>query len=161
MSKSKKNEDRFVKKPIYPGGLTAMRKLIAAEMKYPAAAIQEKVEGSVYVRYGIDYKGHVSEVKVLQGLGHGCDEEAIRLVKLFKFQVPKLPRKVKVGFHKKLRIHFKLPKQKKPSKTTAKQKAKTARNSANQTFRYSVIPNNTKQKAPTEKKSGYSYTITY
>jgi len=152
MSKSKKDE-HFVKKPIYPGGLTAMRKLIAAELKYPAEALKEKIEGSVYVRYGIDYNGRVSEVKVLQGLGHDCDEEAIRVVKLLKFEVPKTPRRVKVGFHKKIRIHFKLPKQ--TTKPVPKKKSPAP------AFQYSVVPNNPKTEAPTEKKTSYSYTIKY
>ena len=107
-----KKDDHFIKKPIYPGGLKAMRQLIKSNLKYPKDALTQKVEGSVYLRYGIDHTGKVSEVKILQSLGHGCDEEAERIVKLFLFEVPKIPRKLKVAFHKNIRIHFKLPKEK-------------------------------------------------
>ena len=47
---------------------------------------------------------------VISGLGHGCDEEALRLAKLLRFEVPKSGRKVRVVFHKDLHIHFRLPK---------------------------------------------------
>jgi len=89
-----------------------MRQLIRKELKMPAEALKEKIEGSVYIRYGIDYNGMVSEVKILQSLGYGCDEEAERVVRLFKFKVPKIPRKLRVAFNKTIRIHFKLPKKK-------------------------------------------------
>ena len=42
-------------------------------------------------------------------LGYGCDEEAVRITKLLKYKVPKTY-KLKVGFKKKLNIHFKLKK---------------------------------------------------
>ena len=45
---------------------------------------------------------------MLQGLGHGCDEEACRVVRLLKFDVPK-NRNLKVTFHQKLRVQFKKP----------------------------------------------------
>src|SRR5690606_180895 len=83
---------------------------ILQNLKYPPAALEEKVEGTVFLRYDIDFKGNVVDVKVLSGIGHGCDEEAVRLVRLLKFEVPKV-HKVKVLFHKNIQIHFKMPKQ--------------------------------------------------
>lgn len=149
MHKQRK-DDHFVKKPIYPGGLKAMRQLIKDNLRYPAAALAEKVEGRVYLRYGIDYQGNVSEVKILQSLGHGCDEEAIRIVKLFKFKVPKVPRKMKVAFHKTLRINFKLPK-KKAAPEPAKQDTTT--------YSYTITTKKLEPKAPSTSNSSYTYTI--
>lgn len=148
-----KKDDHFIKKPIFPGGLKAMRQLIKANLKYPKTALANKVEGSVYVKYGIDHIGKVSEVKVLQSLGHGCDEEAVRVVKLFKFQVPKIPRKLKVAFHKNIRIHFKLPREK-PAPKPKKQHTSSAIN-------YTITTNKPKEKAPSTTKTSYTYTIKY
>jgi len=104
-------EKRMVKKPFYPGGHEAMNKFIADNIQYPKEAIDNKVEGVCIVQYDIDVKGNVLNPKVLSGVGHGCDEEAIRLVKLLKFEVPKQIYKLKVTFHKTTHIRFKLNKQ--------------------------------------------------
>ena len=84
-------------------------------MKYPKEAIENKIEGRVHVKYSVDHKGKVIKAKVVSGLGYGCDEEALRLVKLLKFKVDKV-RKMRVIFNKSIQIHFKIP-QKKPTKT--------------------------------------------
>lgn len=110
--KKPRKEDSFLKQPYYEGGDVALKKFIGENLKYPASALDHKIEGSVPITLDINFQGEVSEVKTISSLGHGCEEEAIRLGKLLKFKVPKLPRNVKVVFHKKLTIHFHLPKQK-------------------------------------------------
>ena len=107
MRKEKKSK-HFLQKPVFPGGLSAIKKFIAENLKYPKEAQKKQIEGAVYLRYEIDYKGMVNDVKIISSLGYGCDEEATRLVKLFRFEVPKT-RGLKVGYHKNIRIHFKLP----------------------------------------------------
>lgn len=109
MSKKQRKDDSFIKKPIYPGGQKAINALISSNIKYPPRALENKIEGTVQLRYDIDHKGNVVGSKVISSLGHGCDEEAQRLVKLLKFKIPKNPRKLKIIFHKTIRIHFKLP----------------------------------------------------
>ena len=79
MQKERKDK-HFIKKPIYPGGIKEMRALIGRELKYPSEALESKIEGTVYLRYNIDHKGNVTSSKVLSSLGHGCDEEAQRIV---------------------------------------------------------------------------------
>ena len=108
MKKAKKDKN-FIKKPIYPGGNKALKEFIKKELKYPAEALKNKIEGVVPVRYTINKKGKVVDTQVLLHLGHGCDEEAERIIRLLKFHVPK-NRNIKVHFHKKLNIRFKLPK---------------------------------------------------
>jgi TonB family protein len=110
MHKERKDKN-FIKKPIYEGGPRAMKAFIAKNLTYPDEALQHKIEGTVVVHYDIDHQGKVTDAKVLSGLGYGCDEEAIRLVKLLTFTVPK-NRGVKVLFHKNMQIHFRLPKAK-------------------------------------------------
>ncbi len=101
----------FLQKPIYPGGQAAISEFVAANMRYPEDAIKAGVQGTVNLRYDIDHKGNVVAAKVLLGIGHGCDEEAIRLVKLLKFSIGK-NRGVRAVFHNNINIHFKLNKTK-------------------------------------------------
>ncbi len=114
MKKGRKDH-QFIKKPYYEGGMAAMKAFIKKELSYPKAALEKKIEGTVYIRYIINYKGTVVDSKIVSGIGHGCEEEAIRLVKLLEFKVPR-NRNLKAVFHKSLQIHFKLP------KSTPKQK---------------------------------------
>jgi protein TonB len=103
-------DKNFIKQPWYEGGPKALKKYVSEQMRYPAEALAQKVEGTVSVRFDIDHKGDVIDVKIIgHGLGHGCDEEAIRLVKSMKFQVD-VPRGLRVIHHKTMQIHFKLPK---------------------------------------------------
>jgi len=148
MKKERKNK-HFIKKPVYDGGLKAMRAFISQNKKYPKEALENKVEGTVYIKYSIDHKGKVIDVKVIKSLGHGCDEEAIRVVKLLKFQVPK-NRGVRVKFNKNIQIHFRLPKQKTPP-----QKPKTQSTQ----YAYSITPTKKKEEKPTKKKDGGGYSI--
>lgn len=107
--KKEKRDKNFIHKPIYPGGNEAFKTFIRNNLKYPKEAFLKKIEGVVRIRYHINYEGKVTDTQVLTGLGYGCDEEAVRLVKMLKFEVPK-HRGVKVAFHKTTNIHFKLPK---------------------------------------------------
>jgi protein TonB len=106
-------KERFVKMPIYEGGQKALNKFVAENLRYPADAQKGKIEGTVQVFYIINNKGDVIDAKVTSSLGHGCDEEALRLVKLLKYTIPR-NHKLKATFNKKINIHFKLSKQVEP-----------------------------------------------
>ncbi len=104
-------DKHFIKKPVYKGGPKALKKFIGENLRYPKEALENKVEGTVYLNYDINYKGEVTDARVIKSVGHGCDEEAVRVVKLLKYEVPK-NRGVRVVFHKNIQIHFRLPKEK-------------------------------------------------
>ncbi|MFT4661195.1 MAG: TonB family protein [Patiriisocius sp.] len=104
--------DKLPKKPVYPGGRKALALFIKENLAYPSEALKNKVEGLVIVRIDIDGKGSVARTRLKKKLGHGCDEEAIRIVRMLKFFVTKR-RKTRVTYHKKIKIHFTLPKPKK------------------------------------------------
>ena len=160
MARGERKDKHFLKQPIYKGGKAAMDRLLKQTMIYPEQAIKNKIEGSVYLKYTIDHKGKVAEAKVLSSLGHGCDEEAVRLVKMFTFQIPKIPYKTKVTFHKNIRIHFKLPKVAPQKK--APQKQVPAKQSVQYTISTTkVIAKKSTAKEASTKKSGYSYTISW
>jgi periplasmic protein TonB len=72
--------------PEYPGGEGALLKEIASKIKYPAIARENNIEGTVYMSFVVNKEGVVTNVKVLRGIGGGCDEEATRVIKsLSKF----------------------------------------------------------------------------
>lgn len=107
MKKERKDKD-FIKSAYYEGGKAALQAFVKKELRYPAEALKAKVEGTVSVRYTVDYKGHVIEAGIISGLGHGCDEEAIRIVRSLQFKVPN-DGKIKSKYTLKLHIHFRLP----------------------------------------------------
>jgi TonB family protein len=70
------------KMPSYPGGDDARVQFMVGNIKYPETAVKNKVMGTVYVTFVIKADGSISDVKVLRGIGSGCDEEAVRVIKL-------------------------------------------------------------------------------
>ncbi len=69
------------KQPEYPGGADAMFSYLGKTIKYPQAAKEAGVKGKVYVSFVIERNGSISNIKVLRGIGSGCDEEGIKAVK--------------------------------------------------------------------------------
>ncbi|MFK7810147.1 MAG: energy transducer TonB [Saprospiraceae bacterium] len=149
MSKERKAK-HFLKKPQYKGGTAAIKQFIADNIKYPKSALSAKLEGNVQLRYDINHKGIVTGAKVISGIGHGCDEEAIRLVKLLKFEIGK-NRGVRAVFHKTIRIHFRLPKEK---------KKQVPENSNSFQYNYTSSSSSSENKGqPNSKSKNYSYTV--
>lgn len=107
--KRDRKEKKFIKSPAFKGGMKALRAFVAKNMRYPKDALKNKIEGTVHLRYSIDRTGKTFNIKVVKGIGNGCNEEAQRIVGLFKFEMPK-NRAGKLIFHKTLQIHFRLPK---------------------------------------------------
>lgn len=66
----------------YPGGMTEFDKFIAKNLIYPEKAKAKKLQGSVTLEFVVEKDGSISEIKVLSSLGEGCDEEAVRLLKM-------------------------------------------------------------------------------
>lgn len=67
--------------PEFPGGSQGLLQYLATKIRYPDMARENRVEGLVVVQFIIDEKGKISNVIVLRGIGGGCDEEAIRVIK--------------------------------------------------------------------------------
>jgi len=68
--------------PSYPGGENARMLFLRNNIKYPRLALQNKIQGKVYISFIVEKNGSLSNIKVLQGIGAGCDEEALRVVNL-------------------------------------------------------------------------------
>lgn len=67
--------------PEFVGGIDSLYRYLAENIHYPEQAKEEGIQGRVYVRFVIEADGSVADVEVLRGIGGGCDEEALRVVK--------------------------------------------------------------------------------
>lgn len=145
MRKEIKKTD-ILKRPEYPGGQKAMKAFNRDNLQYPPKALEQKTEGVVHIRYAIDHKGQVVDVQVIRHLGHGCDEEAVRLVRLLRFNVGRT-RGVRVLFHKTIQIHFRLP----PARDIAPQ--------ATMQVSYTLTPAKPKPSVPKDTRSVIIFTL--
>lgn len=62
------------------GGMPAFYKYLVDNMRYPALARRNNIEGKVLVQFVVGKDGAISDVKVLKGIGAGCDQEAVRVM---------------------------------------------------------------------------------
>lgn len=154
MKKEKKGKD-FIKAAYYEGGRTALDAYVKKELRYPEEALKAKIEGTVTIRYTVDYKGKVIDAHVVSGLGHGCDEEAIRVVRSLTFKVPE-DGKIKSKFSQKVNIHFRLPGSPKVHTPTKKVNAVPAQ----MQIQYTVTQSQPSQKSsPPAKSSSYQISL--
>ncbi len=63
------------------GGLKAFYDYIKSNLKYPEEARDKNIQGRVHVTFVVEPDGSLTNIQVTKGLGGGCDEEAIRLIK--------------------------------------------------------------------------------
>jgi len=89
--------------PEFPGGTKKLFQYLGKNIKYPAMAKDAGIKGKVYVTFVVDKDGSIADVKVLRGIGGGCDEEALRVVK----SMPKWSPGKQRG--KPVRVQYNLP----------------------------------------------------
>lgn len=73
-------------KPEPTGGMDAFYKFVGKNLKYPKRAQHTNTQGKVFIEFVIDKNGQVTDMKVVKGIGSGCDEEAMRVLALTKWQ---------------------------------------------------------------------------
>jgi protein TonB len=89
--------------PGFPGGDEARIKFLQNNIKYPQMARESNIQGTVYVTFVVERDGRVTDVRVLRGIGGGCDEEAIRVIKAMPKWNPGKQR------GKPVRVQFNMP----------------------------------------------------
>ena len=94
--------------PNPPGGMSGWNKYLSDNLKYPTQARRMGVEGSVILVFVINTDGSIQDVEVLRGIGGGCDEEAIKIVKNAPKWEPGKQRGRPVRTRMRLPIKFKL-----------------------------------------------------
>ncbi len=66
--------------PSFPGGLEALYEFLGSEIQYPDLAKDAGVQGRVYVGFIVGKDGELRDIKILRGIGAGCDKEALRVL---------------------------------------------------------------------------------
>ena len=94
--------------PEFPGGEEAIREFVAKNIQYPQKAIDAGAYGRVFVGFVIEPDGSVSNVTLLRGIGFGCDEEAMRVVKMMPKWKPGMQKGEAVRVSYMIPINFKL-----------------------------------------------------
>ncbi|MBC7914859.1 MAG: TonB family protein [Pyrinomonadaceae bacterium] len=69
------------KNPEFPGGMAAFVKYLQKNLRYPDQARDAGMGGKVFLSFIVERDGRLTDVKVLKGIGYGCDEEATRVLK--------------------------------------------------------------------------------
>ncbi len=142
----KQHKKTFLRIPTFPGGKDSYLQFIKENIVYPELALNNKVEGYVYIVYTVDNIGEIIDVEVTKGIGFGCDEEAVRVIRMMKYE-PARNRGVKMKAEMKTRIHFKLPETINPGNqagiqlnytSTAQQKSNSPEPKPQAVYNYSI-----------------------
>jgi len=91
------------------GGRKAYKNYLVTNMHYPQLAIENKIEGKVTIHFTVEPSGVLNDFKVVKGIGYGCDEEVLRLVKDGPKWTPSKANDVPVRGKVKVRLRFRLP----------------------------------------------------
>jgi periplasmic protein TonB len=67
--------------PSFPGGEAKLFEYLQKNIKYPPVARENGITGRVYVTFVVDKEGKIKDAKLIRGIGAGCDEEALRVVR--------------------------------------------------------------------------------
>lgn len=89
--------------PEFRGGMQELYTYLGNNIKYPVMAKESGIQGKVYVTFVVEKDGSITDVKLLRGIGGGCDEEAIRVVQ----SMPKWKPGKQRG--KPVRVQYNLP----------------------------------------------------
>jgi protein TonB len=89
--------------PSFPGGEQARMRYLSNNIDYPQLARESGIQGTVYVTFVVEKDGSITDVRVLRGIGGGCDKEAIRVVK----EMPRWEAGMQRG--KPVRVQFNMP----------------------------------------------------
>lgn len=150
---------RFLKFPEYPGGKAAFKRYVAENLVYPEDAIKNRIEGTVHLSVEVDDNGKVIDVHIEKGIGHGCDEEAVRLVSLMHYGSVH-NRGVRLKTRRRMSINFRLT----PKSSEAEKKEITiTMQEIKIQYEYKSSkekPGNVSEKtAINQNNTGYSYTL--
>lgn len=98
---------------MFPGGMEAMYDYIGKNLKYPELAKEKDIQGRVFVNFIVERDGSITNVKCLRGIGGGCDEAAMEVVKNMPKWQPAKQRGKEVRCQFNLPINFELSENKK------------------------------------------------
>ena len=93
-------------KPEPQGGFEGFYKFVGDNLKYPNQALKAKIAGKVFLQFVVEKDGSLTDIVVVKGIGGGCDEEAVRVLKLSPKWKPGKQRGRNVKVRMVVPIHF-------------------------------------------------------
>lgn len=96
--------------PSYPGGIAKFYQFLMSTIKYPKLAVENNIQGNVFVSFTVEKDGSLSDIKIDRKLGYGTDEEAVRVLGLSKKWNPGIQNGKLVRVKYNIPIRFALPK---------------------------------------------------
>jgi len=90
------NYTEFEKKPIPRRGMNDFYGYISKNFRYTKASIKEHIKGKIIITFIVDADGKIIEPTIVQSLGYGLDEEAIRVLESYGKWIPGEQRGAKV-----------------------------------------------------------------
>lgn len=91
-------------------GNRAFRQYLERNIEYPQEAKAQKIEGRVTVDFFVEPDGSLSGFTIIRGIGGGCDEELIRLIKEGPKWIPTKRDNTPIRDKVRVRLKFELPK---------------------------------------------------
>ena len=98
--------------PEFPKGIDGLLDFIKVNLVYPQEAIDAGIEGLVYVGFCVETDGSITGIKLLRGIGYGCDEAAMDVVRKMPKWKPAIQRGKPVRVQYQLPFNFKLENEK-------------------------------------------------
>jgi TonB family protein len=89
-------------------GIPALMRYFGENIRYPEEARKKGIEGKVFLQFVVQKDGSINNIQVLKGLGNGCDEEAVRVLKSMPAWQPGSQKGKHVNVMMSLPINFKL-----------------------------------------------------
>ncbi len=80
-NKNDSDREPVIKQAEPAGGRKAYDKYLDNSLRYPVEALEQKIKGKVTIKFTVGTDGALDDFSVVKSIGHGCDEEVIRLVK--------------------------------------------------------------------------------
>ena len=74
--------------PSFIGGTGALNQFIKQNLSYPFQAKENNIEGKVMLKLWIETDGKIAQIGIMESLGYGCDEEAVRIVRSMPSWLP-------------------------------------------------------------------------
>lgn len=92
------------------GGRAEFKKYLEGNLRYPQQALTNEIEGKVTIQFTVATSGDLSEFRVVRGIGYGCDDEVIRLIKKGPKWYPTRKGGEPVAGKMRVKVRFRLPK---------------------------------------------------
>jgi len=94
--------------PEFAGGMKAFTKYMERNLRYPSRAQEDGIQGKVFLSFVVEKDGSITDVKVLRGIGFGCDEEAMKVIKKSPLWKPGKNKGIPVRVRYNMPINFNL-----------------------------------------------------